>query len=252
MQHFLQRNINFSLVLFECKHSWLGSGRGSIWRPHHITLHYLMMSISLPVDKMLPGHQLNYVALQWRHNECDGVSNHRPDDYLLKRVFRHKWKKHQSSASLAFVKGIQRWPVNSPHKGKMFPFDDVIMKKYLSCWISQLTTPTPSQVDVEKFILGGKSLNLCVVLIDGEESSWENGDSFIYPYSNLMHIWYSCVLKMLCLIWTERYMKFLDPHGILGPFIMLIFLSLFSFQCEWCIIPKQCWISFPGVHVIQT
>ena len=38
--------------------------------------------------------------------------------------------KHQSSASLAFVRGIHRWPVNSPHKGlarKMFPYDDVIM-----------------------------------------------------------------------------------------------------------------------------
>ena len=39
--------------------------------------------------------------------------------------------KHQSSASLAFVRGFHRWPVNSPHKGpvtrKMFPFDDVIM-----------------------------------------------------------------------------------------------------------------------------
>ena len=40
-------------------------------------------------------------------------------------------RKHQSSASLAFVWGIHRWPMNSPHKGpvsqKMFPFDDVIM-----------------------------------------------------------------------------------------------------------------------------
>ena len=42
-----------------------------------------------------------------------------------------QWK-HQSSSSLAFVWGIHRWPVNSPHKWpvtrKMFPFDDVIMK----------------------------------------------------------------------------------------------------------------------------
>ena len=42
-------------------------------------------------------------------------------------------RKHQSSASLAFVQGIHRWPVNSPHKGpvtrKMIPFDDVIMDK---------------------------------------------------------------------------------------------------------------------------
>ena len=42
-------------------------------------------------------------------------------------------RKHQSSASLAFVRGIHRWPVNSPHKWpvtrKMFPFDDVIMDR---------------------------------------------------------------------------------------------------------------------------
>ena len=41
-------------------------------------------------------------------------------------------RKHQSSASVVFVRGIHRSPVNSPHKGpvtrKMFPFDDVIMK----------------------------------------------------------------------------------------------------------------------------
>ena len=39
---------------------------------------------------------------------------------------------HQSSASLAFVRGIHRGPVNSPHKWpvtrKMFPFDDVITR----------------------------------------------------------------------------------------------------------------------------
>ena len=40
-------------------------------------------------------------------------------------------RKQHSPASLAFVRGIHRWPVNSPHKGpvtrKIFPFDDVIM-----------------------------------------------------------------------------------------------------------------------------
>ena len=40
-------------------------------------------------------------------------------------------RKHQSSASMAFVRGIRRWPVKSPHKWpvtrKMFPFDDAIM-----------------------------------------------------------------------------------------------------------------------------
>ena len=41
-------------------------------------------------------------------------------------------RKYQSSASLAFVRGIHRIPVNSLHKWsvtrKMFPFDDVIMR----------------------------------------------------------------------------------------------------------------------------
>ena len=40
-------------------------------------------------------------------------------------------RKHQSSASLAFVGGIHRGPVNTPHKWpvtrKMLPFHDVIM-----------------------------------------------------------------------------------------------------------------------------
>ena len=40
-------------------------------------------------------------------------------------------RKYQSSASLAFVRGIDRWPVNSPHQSsgtrKIFPFDGVIM-----------------------------------------------------------------------------------------------------------------------------
>ena len=44
-------------------------------------------------------------------------------------------RKHQSSASLAFVREIHRGPVNFPHRWpvtrKMFPFDDVIMHRDL-------------------------------------------------------------------------------------------------------------------------
>ena len=49
--------------------------------------------------------------------------------------------KHQSSASLAFVRGIDQLPVDAPHKGpvtrKIFPFDDVIMsiwKRRVNWW----------------------------------------------------------------------------------------------------------------------
>ena len=49
-------------------------------------------------------------------------------------------RKHQSSASLAYVRWIHRWPVNSPHKWpvtrKMFPFNDVIMERRILVMIS--------------------------------------------------------------------------------------------------------------------
>ena len=70
-------------------------------------------------------------TLQWRHRERDDVLNHWRPDCLLNDLFGCRSKKTSSSASLAFVRGIHRSPVNSPHKGpvtrKMFPFDDVIM-----------------------------------------------------------------------------------------------------------------------------
>ena len=59
-------------------------------------------------------------TLQWRHNDRDGVSNHRRLDYLLSRLFRRRSKKHQSSASLAFMRSI--YPpgsVDSSHKGTL-------------------------------------------------------------------------------------------------------------------------------------
>ena len=85
----------------------------------HITLHYMHNFIERG-------------ALQWRHNEHDGVSNHRCLDCLLNRSS----DVHQSSTSLVFVRG----PVDFPHKGpvtrKMFQFDDVIMRKIHVCvWI---------------------------------------------------------------------------------------------------------------------
>ena len=71
--------------------------------------------------------------LQWRHNVRDGVTNYHPNDCLLNRFFSSAdQRKHLNSVSLVFVRGIHRWPVNSPHKWpvtrKMFPFDDVIMQ----------------------------------------------------------------------------------------------------------------------------
>ena len=76
------------------------------------------------------------LALQWRHNRRNGVSYHQRIDCLP--VYStvcsgEDQRKHQSSASLVFVRGIRRWPLNSPHKGsvtpKMFPSVDVVREK---------------------------------------------------------------------------------------------------------------------------
>ena len=49
--------------------------------------------------------------------------------------WRADQRKHQSSVSLAIVRGIHRWTMNSPHKcsvtRKLFPFGDVIMTSRL-------------------------------------------------------------------------------------------------------------------------
>ena len=48
-------------------------------------------------------------------------------------------RKQQSSALQAFVRGIHRWPVNSPHKGpvtrKGFPFHVIMTNTGLGNWL---------------------------------------------------------------------------------------------------------------------
>ena len=92
-------------------------------------------TIQFPWDNLLQA-TLKYMTkigqqLRWRHNGCGGVSN-TSFTIVDSTVYSDAGqRKHQSSASLAFVLGIHRGPVNSPHKGpvtrKIFPFDDVIM-----------------------------------------------------------------------------------------------------------------------------
>ena len=81
-------------------------------------------------------------------------------------------RKHQSSTSLAFVRGIHRGPMNSPHKGpvtrKMFPFDDVIMN--LQGGGSLQTIRSTSSVIL---CLTTKVYNIDV--IRGRQMYWEHG-----------------------------------------------------------------------------
>ena len=92
-----------------------------------------------------------HIPLQWRQNGRNDVSNHQPHDCLLNCSGADQ-RKHQSSALLAFVMGIHRWPVNSPHKGpvtrKMFPFDDVIMP----CWFVSVSATSPHMLKLSEVI----------------------------------------------------------------------------------------------------
>ena len=80
-------------------------------------------------------------VLQWRHNERVGFSNHQGLDCLHTRLFSRRSKK--SSASLAFVRGMYRRPVDSPVTGE-FPAErtsnDVIM------WLSQCKWCYPDEL----------------------------------------------------------------------------------------------------------
>ena len=81
------------------------------------------------IDLIIPN------SLQSRHNGHDNVSNHQPHHFYSTVHSGADQRKHQSSASLAFMQGIHRGPMNPPHKWlvtrKMFPFDDVIMYERL-------------------------------------------------------------------------------------------------------------------------
>ena len=82
-------------------------------------------------------HCLCLCANTWTHHYSDVIMGAMPSQITsLTIVYSAVYsgadqRKHQSSASLAFVRGIHRKPANSPHQWpvtrKMFPSDDVIM-----------------------------------------------------------------------------------------------------------------------------
>ena len=99
-------------------------------------------------------------------------------------------RKHQSSASLAFVRGIHRSPVNSPHNGpvtrRMFPFHDVIMS--LSCdnlsWIRPQITSYVYYIDIpakthwNAFLVVMLSSIMLVISNVFENSIFKTADAF--------------------------------------------------------------------------
>ena len=60
---------------------------------------------------------VGYVALQWRHDGRDGVSNHQPPDCLLHHLFRHRSKKTSKLRVTGLCEGNS--PVTSEFPAQM-------------------------------------------------------------------------------------------------------------------------------------
>ena len=124
-------------------------------------------------------------------------------------------RKHQSSAPLAFVWGIHRGPVNSPHKWpvtrKMFPFDGVIMTSFhVILW---QVWPTLSIKLVWKNVTS--DLRVCCVLICLWGFSLTLADErknlcwMLSSYMTFPQIWKAIFLKLILnLIYIFHLIKF--------------------------------------------
>ena len=87
----------------------------SIWRHCNALVSLLLAGSSSHGDNEV---YLQWIprALQWRHNERNGVSNHQRLDYLLNCLFRLKSKKTSKVHVSGLCEGKHQWPVDSPHK----------------------------------------------------------------------------------------------------------------------------------------
>ena len=98
----------------------------------------------------------------WHYNDVimSAMASQITDVLIVYRLFRRRSRKHQSSVSLAIVRGIRQWAVNSMHKGtvtrKIFLFDDVIMfwkSVHSSIAVSDVCTPMIAVVSLISFLV---------------------------------------------------------------------------------------------------
>ena len=112
-------------------------------------------------------------------------------------------RKYQSSVSLAFVRGIHRGPVNSPHKGpvtrKMFPFDDVIMTA-ASYWYGKMWHN----------VLYVHILNNSISCLYWNTETWTKWSTFCRQYLEIVCIVVNDIIEIV----IEMSMKFISDGSI--------------------------------------
>ena len=102
--------------------------------------------------------------LQWRHNECNGVSYHRRLPCLLNLLFMRQ-RKHQTSTSLDFERGIHQWPVDSTQKR---PVTRRCFNLMTSSWINWLTSAGSGSWSNTTIYIDGLVQNWSIQLMTGE------------------------------------------------------------------------------------
>ena len=119
-----------SLSLNELKHGWVDPNTYKISRPHSSS-HRASYGVSFVNSKIISIYHYSDIIMSAMSSQVTSLV------IVYSSICSSTDKrKHQSYASLTFVRGIHWWAVNSPHKGpvtrKMFIFDDVIMVQTLS------------------------------------------------------------------------------------------------------------------------
>ena len=126
----------------ECHWTWrkfnVGSGNDLVPAGNHYLSQfnpYLYRHMVPPGHNVIVHSEFSWqevnIALQWRHNERDGVSNHQSHVCLLNRLFRHISKKTSKLRVTGLCAGNSpvagEFPAQKASNAEMFPLDGVIM-----------------------------------------------------------------------------------------------------------------------------
>ena len=133
--------------------------------------------------------------------------------------------KHESSASLAFKRGLHRWQMNSPRKWpvtrKMFPFNDVIM-----------ALPSVLHYCVEHVIISGHLLTapncMHIPYIYGILIAWDCGN-FLFAACSISRFSRNTVYSRNIVynvdnwIWIRAYCMLVRKMSLWGSFNLIYF-----------------------------
>ena len=129
-------------------------------------------------------------------------------------------RKHQSPASLAFVRGIHWGPVNSPHRRpvtrKLFPFDGVIM-----LLVVLRSTPQPSTVGAAACACSAFRGLTCINNTSSTECEFVSEKQYLI--SRIKHIVRACCIECQLIVPKSPSLYFTDIVTINKPILYCCF-----------------------------